>query len=98
MYVSQIDYASKIREADVILILHSESTLSKFGGGFVDMCYETYCHPGLLKEKIQRMKESIRATPEWFSQIVTKAAERNITTDSMLTIDALYTLEQLKGK
>lgn len=88
-YVSQIDYSSKIRKADIIMILHSELTLSKFGGGFVDMCYETYCHPGLAKEKVQRMKESIRATPEWFSQIVAKAAERNITADSMLTIDAL---------
>lgn len=95
-FVSQIDYASKIRKADIIVLLHSELTLSKFGGGFVDMAYETYCHPGLEKEKIQRMKESIRATPEWFSQIVKKAEERNLTVDSMLTIDAIYTLEQLK--
>jgi len=95
-YVSQVDYASKIRKADIIMILHSEHTLTRFGGGFIDMAYETYCHPGLGKERLQRMKESIRATPEWYQQVVTKAGERNITVDSMLTIDAIYSLEQLK--
>lgn len=95
-YVSQIDYACEIKKADIIMILHSELTLSKFGNGFVDMCYETYCHPGLIRAKIQKMKESIRATPEWFEQIIKKAHERNISVDSMLTTDAIYTLEQLK--
>jgi SGNH hydrolase-like domain, acetyltransferase AlgX len=93
-HVSQVDYAAKIREADVILLMHSEATLHKFGGGFVDMCHEAYLHPKLKKEKTQNMKEKIRASPEWYNKIIEKAAERNLTVDSMLTLDALYILDR----
>jgi len=95
LLVSQIDYTAKIRKADVIILLHTEATLNKFGGGFVDMAYETYCHPGLKKEKIQEMKGKIRSTSEWFKNIIIKAGERNISVDSMLTLDAIYTLESM---
>ena len=95
-YVSQTDYYSEIREADVIIILQSESTLYKFGNGFVDMCYRTYCEPDKFKEQVQKMKGTIRATPPWFKTIQEKAEVRNITIDSMLTLDALFTLEQEK--
>jgi hypothetical protein len=94
MYVAQADYFSAIRESDVIMILYSESNLYKFGGGFVDMCYETFCKPNPQKEKLQKMKSTIRSTPEWFDEVAKKAQEHNIPVDSMLTLDAIYMLEK----
>lgn len=94
--VSETDYYSRIRESDVIVILYTESNLYKFGDGFVDMCYETFCAPDPQKENIQKMKASIRATPEWYEQVIKKADEKGITVDSMLTLDAIYTVNQSK--
>jgi hypothetical protein len=88
--VKESFYQERIRDADLIIILHSEATLYKFGNGFVDMCYESICRPDPEKEKIQAMKGKIRATDGWYKEIVKKAAERNISTDSMLEIDARY--------
>lgn len=93
-YVSQVNYAEKIREADVIIILHAEATLRKFGGGFVDLCYETYCDPFLRSRKIQKVKERIKANPEWFKTVIGKAKDQHLSIDSALTLDALYTLDQ----
>jgi hypothetical protein len=95
-YVSQTDYFSAIQQSDVIMILYTESNLYKFGGGFVDMCYEAFCKPDPKKEKLQKMKGVIRATPGWFDEVSKKAKERNLPVDSMLTLDAIYMLEKNK--
>jgi hypothetical protein len=92
--VKDIDYFKKIRDADVLIILHSESTLARFGCGFIEMAYETYCAPGLYKQKLQNVKAVIRNTEAWYKDVIRKAAERNISADSMLTIDAIYTMKE----
>lgn len=94
VYVKQSDYYAMIRKADVILIMHSESTLYKFGNGFVDMCYEAICKPDLYKETLQKTKWSIRATPNWFMTVQQKAKQNKISVDSMLTLDALYIMNE----
>ena len=98
MLVSQCNYYENIRKADVIIILHSESTLFKFGNGFVDMCYEVICKPNKQKEELQKAKWSIRASPDWFKAIKLKANTYKVSVDSMLTLDALYMIEQSKNK
>jgi hypothetical protein len=92
--VKEINYFEKIRRADVILIMHSESTLARFGDGFVEMSYRTLCDPEVKDEKLQNMKAIIRATPEWYAEIVRKAAARKLSVDSMLTLDARYMLDK----
>jgi hypothetical protein len=94
--VTEIDKAKFIREADVVLIMHSEANMSKFGGGITDDLYETYCAPGYARRKISRMKHAITSTPEWMLQVKRKAAERGISLDSMLTLDAIFTLQQVE--
>lgn len=98
LYVSQVDYAARIREADVILLMHAEATLHKFGGGFVDMCYDTYYNPDKRKEQLQELKWKIRATPGRFKEVSEKAVKRKLSVDSMLTLDAIYVLDQDNDK
>lgn len=92
-YVTERDYTSRLHNMDIIIILHSESTLSRFGCGFVDMAYETIIHPGYKKERILEMKNRMIADTAWYKQIREKAGQKNITVDSMLTIDAIYMLD-----
>lgn len=47
-------------------------------------------------EDIANAKQTIKNNKEWYSQIITKAKERNITTDSMLTVDAIWFLKNKK--
>lgn len=97
-YVGQGDYLEKLKAADVIMIMHTEATLARFGGGFVDMAYEVFCHTGYQAERIAQVKEAILNTPEWHEQIRKKARERNISVDSMMVIDALYMIEEEKKR
>lgn len=98
LFVSQIDYASKIKDADVIVLMHTEATLHKFGDGFVEMCHDLFFKSSQWKQEIQIMKGKIRGTKTWFDSVVDKASKRGISTDSMLTLDAIYMLEQEKQK
>ncbi len=41
-YVSQVNAQQFIREADIILIIHSEATMNRFGSGFIHSCYRNY--------------------------------------------------------
>lgn len=94
LQVKQINNARKIREADVIILLHAEATLYKFGSGFVEDCYNTYFHPDPEKEKLMTMREIIRTTPDWFKAVTEKADRWKLPVDSVLTLDALYTLKE----
>src|SRR5688572_3109357 len=92
-HVLNSNYESIIRESDVILLIHSEATLSKFGNGFIEMVYDMYFDPSKKTREINAMKQKIRSTPEWYKLIVEKARTRQISADSMLTLDAIYAIE-----
>jgi hypothetical protein len=100
VYVNRCDYYTRLRNADVIIIMHTEATLSKFGNGFTDLCYETFCQKrDTAKERIQFFEEAIVKTPDWFGQVKSKAEARGLPLDSMLLFDARYTYEEsLKKK
>jgi hypothetical protein len=91
-YVRRMNYYQRIREADVIIIMHSESTLSRFGNGFVDMVYDTWCRPDKVREEMQQIKQNISMTPDWARAVEEKAQKFNVSIDSMMTIDAIYML------
>ena len=88
------NYFEQLRAADVVLILYNESNLHRFSDGAIDMCYETFCKPNVEREKIQQLKEKMVADKKWYEQIKTKAALKQISVDSMLSLDAKYLLEQ----
>ncbi len=98
LMVSQTDYFKKIRSYDVVILLHSEATLKRFGDGFVQMAYETYCERAEYRERIQQIKESIVGTTSWYKDVQDKAASRGISVDSMLTLDAIYVLSHPENK
>jgi hypothetical protein len=92
--VSNRNYFEQLRAADVVLILYNESNLHRFSDGAIDMCFETFCKPNAEREKMQQLKEKMCDDKKWYEQIKTKAALKQISVDSMLSLDAKYLIEQ----
>lgn len=46
--------------------------------------------------RIKLLKERIKNSPDWMGQIIIKAKERNISVDSMTTLDAIWMADQSK--
>ena len=54
-------------------------------------------HYKIINQDIMKnTKESIKSDTAWYHQIINKAKERNVTVDSMLTVDALWLLKNKK--
>ncbi len=49
-------------------------------------------------DSIHYLRLNIRNNPEWFSNVIRKAREMNISPDSMMLIDAIHTYEHTKKK
>lgn len=96
MNVKDTDYKNNIRSFDVIVLLHTESTLARFGDGFVEMCYEALVDDAKRKNEIEHLRHTIRSDVSWYKQVQEKAATKGISADSMLTLDAIYVLDQKK--
>ena len=92
------DYAAAIGKSDVILLIYSEPGLSKFGNGFIEMLYETFYEPHKRAREIQEMKKKILSDPGWCNTIREDASARGLPFDSVVTLNALYTLQLNKEK
>ena len=82
----------------------TEATLSKIGWGFlenVEMFFKGIKTPVSEKmDLIRRLKDlrrAIKGDNKWMSEIEQKAQKRGISIDSMLTLDAMWVLEQQKN-
>lgn len=85
-YTDQLDIANEIKKYDLIFILSTEATLSKFGWGFIEYLHKNYYTN--KNAKIQEIINTIKAEPKWYNDIIKKAKEKNISIDSMLYLDA----------
>jgi hypothetical protein len=92
-----------IEKADVIIILATEANLARFGWGFIeDACklFRGYKVPekSEYQKKIQKLRDQIQGNAEWMIQIEQKAKDRSISVDSMITLDAIWVIDQEKNK
>jgi hypothetical protein len=92
-----------IAKADVIIILATEANLPRFGWGFIEDAYKLF-HGYKIPEqseyqkKLNNIREQIKANQEWMHQIEKKAEDRKISIDSMITLDAIWAIDQEKKK
>lgn len=80
-----------VKEADVVVLLCSEPNLPKFDWGFSKMAMEAN---DFNDAKVKSIIERIKSDKAWLQIVKQKAKEKNISTDSMLRMDALYLLNQ----
>jgi len=92
-----------ITKCDVIIILATEATLPRFGWGFIeDACKILHGfkipEQSEYQKKIKQIREQIKANREWMDQIEIKAKGKKISIDSMITLDAIWVIDQEKKK
>lgn len=100
--VKNLNLAEQIDKHDVFIVMATESSLPKIGWGFFERMEDFFNgkqkneKPLTASEKLQETKQAIMGDKNWMEQIKQKALKRNVTVDSMLTIDAIWLLEQSK--
>jgi hypothetical protein len=104
LFVEDLDLGKEIHDHDVFIIMATEATLPQIGWGFLDNSESFFKGVKTPVEKkldfIQRLKDlrrAIKGDNKWMSEIEQKAQKRGISVDSMLTLDALWVLEQKKN-
>ena len=100
LFVEDLNINDEIEKHDVIIVMATEATLPKIGWGFFENIENVF--KGVWVPKVEKVKDiteleetrrSIRGDIKWMKQIEGKAKERKISVDSMLTLDAIWTLE-----
>lgn len=54
--------------------------------------------PKTYEERVQEIESKIRNTPDWLALVDKKAKERNMSLDSMIHMDAVWTVDEADGK
>jgi len=99
---SHVDILLRVMETDFIVLMQTDATLPRFSFGFVGELYEainrenSYTKQEL--EEIQDIISRIRANDAYMEMIHEKAVQRNISTEEMLRLDALWVFEHEKEK
>ncbi|MEK6616177.1 MAG: hypothetical protein AABZ32_08725 [Bacteroidota bacterium] len=86
---------TEIEKNNVILILYSDGSLSKFGNGFIENAYKLYTNPKqyLIDSKKEKQlsfyKKKIRNTPSLLNMMVDNSEAMHIDVDSAITLKAI---------
>ncbi|MDH4474370.1 MAG: hypothetical protein QE487_17325 [Fluviicola sp.] len=101
----QLDLKEQLAKHDVILILATDANLSDLGWGFIDKAEKVLRDPATKRylnnnynRKLEFLKQGMRGDKNWMGNIAKKAAEKHISLDSMLTLDAQWVLHQYEVK
>ncbi|MGZ4091309.1 MAG: hypothetical protein ACXVNO_11355, partial [Bacteroidia bacterium] len=97
----ELNFKEELSKNDFVLFMSTEFNLYKAGFGGIEHLYnllktgedKAYSR----KTTIKLMESKIRKSPDWFATMPAKATERGISVDSMVTLDAVYILQQ-EGK
>lgn len=99
--MQDVDIIDEINKHEVIIIMSTDVHLPNFGWNFIESMYGYYkgtLPPQKLDpryyDKIDEMKDYIRSDNEWMKGIHQKAKDRNISVDSMIYIDAMWSVDK----
>ncbi len=99
----QIDLKSEIEKHDIIIIMATEANLRNFGWEFIDKASDKFVgvpiiHNAAFNLKVSETITNIRNDKKWHELIQQKALERGISLDSMMLLDAIWTVEMNMNK
>ncbi|MFA5418808.1 MAG: hypothetical protein WC341_10150 [Bacteroidales bacterium] len=105
LFTSDVNLRKAIANHDVIILMATEATLPNLGWGFVERAYQMFTNPDYkeidldeFQEKVRRLRNKIKSSEEWMKLIESKANNKNISVDSMLTLDAIWIIKNEKDK
>jgi hypothetical protein len=94
--IRAINLKTEIAKTDVIVLITTEVSYPDLGWGFIDDMYGMFKGEDsstVLKRRVNAMKLRIRNAPEWFHSIELKAKAQGISTDSAVTLNAIWMVE-----
>lgn len=105
LFTYQLNLKAELAKHDIILFFASEANLKDLGWGAIDRIAQELKNPETIRflhddytKKTQKIIQSIRGVPQWLQAITQKAAEKHISVDSMLTLDARWVYHQYEQK
>jgi hypothetical protein len=94
IHLKKINTMEVLAQSDLVIILSTDANLNEFDWNFSSQVLN---HLKIQKDAI--LKETmynIKNDSNWFKLIQQKAKDKKISVDSMLYLDALYVLENMK--
>ncbi|HEX5625187.1 MAG TPA: hypothetical protein VFX48_04145 [Saprospiraceae bacterium] len=87
-----------LRSNDLVILMATDANLYNLGWGFMDFIEafiddQSYIEPD-FNERVESLKNYIPTDSAWIRDIRIKAAQRGLTVDSMITLDAIWMVEQ----
>jgi SGNH hydrolase-like domain, acetyltransferase AlgX len=97
----KINYKTVVGHNDIVILLCTDSNLPEFPWGFVDQTLlwtgDSAMNKKIVREAhIRDIMEGIKADANWFGNVQKSAAERNISVDSCLYLNAAYVFDELR--
>jgi SGNH hydrolase-like domain, acetyltransferase AlgX len=98
----KVNWAQKLAEADVVILMATSLNVKNIGWASLKKMNtifkenptlkhtKTLDHKALLAAQVKEKKEGMRKSESWTTELSQKAKSRNISLDSMMTLDALY--------
>jgi hypothetical protein len=100
--VSEIDLSEEINNHEIFIIISTEATLPGLGWGFIENTYDLIKNgkssDNSFSKKVKELITYIRTDKNWMKSIEQKAKDRNISVDSMLTLDAEWQVKRKMAK
>ena len=102
--VGMLNLKAEVLNSNVVLLLATDANLPNLGWGFINNLYKdltTYSDTDKWANadyinRVNSMKAYIKTQADWYNGVVKQAQEKNISVDSMLTINAAFTVDQQK--
>lgn len=98
---SQVNLQEEIDRHDLFIVMATEATLPDLGWGFIENTYDHFkgierqtIPDAEFQKKVNDLRNYILTDKEWMEQIEQKAAENKVSVDSMLTLDAIWQIQQ----
>ncbi len=96
----QINLPKKITESDFIIILYNESNLKEMAYKMIDRLYRLYTNQSLFIpfdeeffKYVSKKESEIRKNHDKMKTLALKAQQKNITIDSMVSVEAIFEVE-----
>lgn len=102
--VAYINQYAAITDADIVLVMFTTMFSYEYLFGFVENSLkafeagDTYDNAEYIEEKIQFIIQRIKSDPEWLRKVEKQAAERHISIEENLRLNAEYVYEMENNK
>lgn len=91
--VADRDLVDELAKSDFVMLAHCTSQLYDLGNGFTTQALLHLCYShDQIDSTLDAITQAMRNTPEWLSNLQSKAQEQGRTLEEMMSIDAEYLL------